>query len=50
MRIARSQMSQLAEQHQLTMQDVALPSMAYTADERHGLKPLSDRFAGYALV
>jgi hypothetical protein len=28
----------------------ALPSLADSADERHGLKPLSDRFAGYALV
>jgi transposase InsO family protein len=40
----------LAERHQLTMQDVGLPSLADSADERHGLKPLSDRFAGYALV
>jgi hypothetical protein len=40
----------LAERHQLTMQDVALPSLADSADERHGLKPLGDRFAGYALV
>jgi hypothetical protein len=40
----------LAERHQLTMQDVALPSLADSADERHGLKPLSGRFAGYALV
>jgi hypothetical protein len=40
----------LAERHQLTMQDVALPSLADSADERHGLKPLSYRFAGYALV
>jgi transposase InsO family protein len=42
----------LAERHQLTMQDVALPSLpslADSADERHGLKPLGDRFAGYAL-
>jgi hypothetical protein len=40
----------LAERHQLTMQDVALQSLADSADERHGFKPLSDRFAGYALV
>jgi transposase InsO family protein len=40
----------LAERHQLTMQDVALPSLADSADERHGLKPLSGRFEGYALV
>jgi hypothetical protein len=32
------------------MQDVALPSLADSADERHGLKPLGDRFAGGALV
>jgi hypothetical protein len=44
------EVNSLAERHQLTMQDVALPSLADSADERHGLKPLSDRFAGYALV
>jgi hypothetical protein len=40
----------LAERHQLMMQDVALPSLADSADERHGFKPLSGRCAGYALV
>jgi hypothetical protein len=40
----------LAERHQLMMQDVALLSLADTGDERHGLKPLCDRFAGYALA
>jgi hypothetical protein len=27
-----------------------MASLADSADERHGLKPLGDRFAGYALV
>jgi hypothetical protein len=40
----------LAERHQLTILYVALTSLADSADERHGLKPLSDRFAGYALL
>jgi hypothetical protein len=44
------EVKELAERHQLTMQDVALPALADSADERHGLKPLGDRFAGYALV
>jgi hypothetical protein len=40
----------LAERHQLTMQDVVMQSLADSADERHGFKPLSDLFVGYALV
>jgi hypothetical protein len=32
------------------MQDVAPPSLADSADKRHGLKLLSDRFTGYALA
>jgi hypothetical protein len=43
-------MNGLAEYHQLTMQNVALPLLADSADERYGLKPLGDRFAGYALA
>jgi hypothetical protein len=44
------EVNSFAERHQLTMQDVALPSLADSGDERHGLTPLSDRFAGYALA
>jgi hypothetical protein len=40
----------MTERLQITLQGVALPSSADSGDERHGLKPLSNLFAGYILI
>jgi transposase InsO family protein len=40
----------LAERHNLTLLDMALPMLADSGDARHGLQPLGDRYADHAIL
>ena len=40
----------IAKRHNLVMLDMALPMLADSGDVRHGLKPLSDRYAADTMI
>jgi hypothetical protein len=40
----------IAERHNLSLLDIARPMLADSGDERLGLAPLGERFAGHAVM